>query len=100
VYALFSQEGAKWIQSGSTFGRDFWLKVETWKENAVHSYGNSAVQQAQTLTMTLDDNHRAKQQSSEEARSREEESPTLAGYIVYVTTVLGFLTMCVLSAFR
>ncbi len=70
------------------------------KGNAVHTYGNSAAQQAQTLTMTSDPNHRAKERSSEETRSREKESPTLAGYIVYVTTVLGFVTMCVLSALR
>jgi len=34
------------------------------KGNAVHTYGNSAAQQAQTLTMTSDPNHRAKERSS------------------------------------
>jgi len=50
--------------------------------------------------MIIDGEHQAEEQSSEESRNGEKESPTLAGYIVYVTTVLGFLTMCVLSALR
>jgi hypothetical protein len=52
------------------------------------------------LTMIIDGEHQAKEQSSQESRNGEKESPTLAGYIVYVTTALGFLTMCVLSALR
>jgi len=50
--------------------------------------------------MTIDDNPRAKVQSSEEPCSGEKESPTLAGYVVYVTTVLVFLTMCASVALR
>jgi hypothetical protein len=63
-------------------------------------HGNSAVQQAHALAMIIDDNHRAKEESSEEPCSRETESPTRAGYIVYVITVLGFLAMCVSAALR
>ena len=66
----------------------------------MHLEGNSAVRQAQALAMTIDDNPRAKVQSSEEPCSGEKESPTLAGYVVYVTTVLVFLTMCASVALR
>lgn len=69
-------------------------------ENAMQSYGNSPVAQAHALPITIHDNHAVKPENSEVGCNLKLESPTLAGYIVYVITVLGFLTMCVSSAFR
>lgn len=63
-------------------------------------YEDSAVAKAHARALTMDDIHAVKQESSEEHCNLTLESPTLAGYIVYVITVLGFLTMCVLSALR
>ena len=63
-------------------------------------HGNSAAQQAHALAMIIDDNHRAKEESSEEPRSHETGDPTLTGYIVYFITVVGFLAMCVSAALR
>lgn len=57
------------------------------------------MQQAHALAMIIED-HRTKEERSEEPCSREMESPTRAGYIVYVITVLGFLAMCVSAALR
>lgn len=62
-------------------------------------HGTSAVQQAHAPAMIIED-HRTKQESSEEPCSRETESPTRAGYIVYVITALVFLAMCVSAALR
>lgn len=61
-------------------------------------HGTSAVQQAHALAMSIDDNQRAKEESPEGPCGHETEPPTLAGYIVYVITVLGFLSMCVWGA--
>lgn len=69
-------------------------------KNAMQLHGNSAVAQAHTRAITRDDNHAVKQECFEDHCNLKLESPTLAGYIVYVITVLGFLTMCVSSAFR
>ena len=63
-------------------------------------HGASAVQQAQQEVIISDERHREKLRSTEGSRSREPESPTLAGYIVYVVTVVGFLIMCVSAALR
>jgi hypothetical protein len=61
-------------------------------------YGNPAMPHA--LAMTNDDNHRTEGEDPEEPPSPDVEPPSLAGYIVYVITVLGFLTMCVSGALR
>jgi hypothetical protein len=63
-------------------------------------HGASAVQEAQRLAMIADETHRQKERSAEGACNHEGEPPTLAGYILYGVTVLGFLAMCVLGALR
>ena len=66
----------------------------------MHVYGDSAARHADMPAMIIDDNPRDKEQSSEEPCSDKTQSPSLAGYIVYVITLLGFLTMCVSVALR
>jgi len=63
-------------------------------------YGNAAVSQVHAPAMTIDNNDQTKEEGCEEPPSHEAERPSLAGYIVYVITVLGFLTMCVSGALR
>jgi hypothetical protein len=63
-------------------------------------HGTSAAQQAHALAMIIDDNHRSKEEVSDGPSGHRTESPTLAGYIVYVITVFGFGAMCALSAWR
>jgi hypothetical protein len=70
------------------------------EENAMQLYGNAAVPRVHALAMNIDSNDRDKEEGSEEPPSHEAEPPSLAGYIVYVITVLGFLTMCVSGALR
>lgn len=61
-------------------------------------HGNSAAQRAHALAMTNHDHHRDGEESTEELFGHEPESPSLAGYIVYIIAVLGFMTMCVSNA--
>lgn len=63
-------------------------------------HGTSAVQQAQRLAMIADKDNRANERSTGGQSNREAEPPTLAGYIVYVVSVAGFVIMCLLAAFR
>jgi hypothetical protein len=63
-------------------------------------YGNAAVPQVHALAMNINNDERVKEEGFQEPPSHEPEQPSLAGYIVYVITVLGFLTMCVSGALR
>ncbi len=69
-------------------------------ESAMQFYRSSAARQAARLAITIDKTRSTDVYPSEEPHRLEIESPTLAGYIVYVVTVLGFLTMCVSGALR
>ncbi len=63
-------------------------------------YEVSALHQARRLAMVADAQPRVKERSAETPFCPELDSPTLAGYIVYVVTVIGFVMMCVLCAVR
>lgn len=63
-------------------------------------HGASAVHQARQLAAIALEMHRDKERCVEGVGIHETESPTLAGYIVYVVTVLGFMIACVLAALR
>jgi hypothetical protein len=63
-------------------------------------HGASAVHHAQGLAMIAHENHRAKERRVDGPSDHDPESPTLAGYIVYVVTVMGFVIMCVLCGLR
>ena len=58
------------------------------------------VHQAHRLMMIAEENRQDGEGSAEGPSKPGAGSPTLAGYIVYVVTVIGFLTMCVLGALR
>lgn len=66
----------------------------------MNSHGICAVQEAQRMAMIGNETHQDKDRSAEGSGCREAEPPSLAGYIVYGVTVIGFLIMCVLAALR
>lgn len=117
VYAWFSCQGAKWIQSGSILSASHhgaWSQLPSafrqasgipsvreqnvGKENEMNLHGASAAQEAQRLAMIANGIHRDKVRSAERVCCPEAEPPTLAAHIVYGVTVVGFLVMCVLAA--